>query len=79
MRDDEGYCEPRKLSLEQFGQPYKIACALVEKIANGSVIRADDSASLQKLSVQLTSCSNTLKEIGYVSKLENPDTLKENY
>ena len=68
MRDDEGYREARKLLLERFGQPYKIACALVEEIANGSVIRADDGASLQKLSVQLTSCSNALKEIGYVSK-----------
>ena len=76
MRDDEGYREARKLLLERFGQPYKIACALVEKIANGFVIRADDGVGLQKLSVQLTSCSNTLKEIGYTSKLQNPDTLR---
>ncbi|XP_028395694.1 uncharacterized protein LOC114519723 [Dendronephthya gigantea] len=76
-KDGEGYREARKLLSERFGQPYKIACALVDKIANGPTIKADDGAGLQKLSVQLTSCSNTLTEIGYVSKLQNPDTLKK--
>ncbi|XP_028419080.1 uncharacterized protein LOC114544724 [Dendronephthya gigantea] len=76
-KNGEGYREARKLLSERFGQPYKIACALVDKIANGPTIKADDGAGLQKLSVQLTSCSNTLTEIGYVSKLQNPDTLKK--
>ena len=76
-KDGEGYREARKLLSERFGQPYKIACALVDKIANGPTIKADDGAGLQKLSVQLTSCSNTLTEIGYVSKLQNPDTLRK--
>ena len=76
MKENEGYREARKLLLERYGQPYNIASALVDKIANGPVIRVDDGAGLQKLSVQLTSCSNTLKEIGYMSKLQNPDTLR---
>ncbi|CAB4042467.1 hypothetical protein AC249_AIPGENE11142 [Paramuricea clavata] len=76
MKENEGYREARKLLLERYGQPYNIASALVDKIANGPVIRVDDGAGLQKLSVQLTSCSNILNEIGYMSKLQNPDTLR---
>ena len=76
MKENEGYREARKLLLERYCQPYNIASALVDKIANGPVIRVDDGAGLQKLSVQLTSCSNTLNEIGYMSKLQNPDTLR---
>ena len=72
MKDNEGYREARKLLSERYGQPYKIACAMVEKITSGPVIKVDDGAGLQKLSVQLTSCSNTLKEIGYISKLQIP-------
>lgn len=33
-------------------------------------------ALIQKLSIQLASCKNTLKSIGYSSKIENPDSLK---
>jgi hypothetical protein len=60
MKENEGYREARKLLLERYGQPYNVASALVDKIANGPIIRVDDGAGLQKLSVQLTSCSNTL-------------------
>ena len=60
----------------KYGQDYKIAAAFVDKITKGDQIRADDSDALQKLSVSVVSCRNTLKEIGYLSKIENPDSLK---
>ena len=31
----------------------------------------------QKFSVSLTSCKNTLQEIGYINKFENPDSLQK--
>ena len=46
-------------------------------LIEGTAIKADDGAVLQQLSVQLTSCVNTLKEIGgYINKIDNPDKLK---
>ena len=42
----------------------------------GPVLKAEDSKALQKLSTLLTSCKNTLKSIGYSSKIENPDSLR---
>lgn len=77
MKEDQGYREARKLLLERYGQPYKIATAFVDRIANTPPIKADDGPGLQRFSILLTSCSNTLKEIGYISKLENPDGLRK--
>ena len=37
----------------------------------------EDGPALQKFSILLTSCSNTLREIGYLNKLENPESLKK--
>ena len=44
---------------------------------NGQPIRGEDGTALQKFSILLTSCSNTLKEIGYLNRLENPDSLRK--
>jgi len=46
-------------------------------VTNGPAIKAEDGAALQSFSVLLTTCKNTLNEIGYLSKIENPDSLKE--
>ena len=44
---------------------------------NGPPIKNVDGTALQKFSVLLTSCKNTLKEIGCHSKMKNPDSLHE--
>jgi hypothetical protein len=77
MREEEGYREARRLLLERYGQAYKIASAFVDRISNGPPIKAEDGLGLQRFSILLTSCSNTLKEIGYLSKLENPDGMRK--
>ena len=40
------------------------------------LINEEDNAAIQRLSIQLPSCMNTLTEIGYMSKIENPACLK---
>lgn len=76
MRPEEGYQEARSLLKKLYGQSYRIATAYVNKLTNGQPIKAEDSSALRRFSVLLTGCKNTLKEIGYLSKVENPDTLK---
>jgi hypothetical protein len=71
-----GYQEAIKLLKKRYGQDYRIATAYVERITQGSAIRSEDSNSLQRLSVLLTSCMNTLQNIGYINKIENPDSLR---
>ena len=76
MDPERGYLEARKLLKKRFGQNYRIATAYVDKLTKGPVIKRKDNAAIQRLSVQLTSCMNTLTEIGYMSKIENPECLK---
>ena len=77
MQEDRGYNEARKLLAERYGQPYKIATAYVDRVINGQPIRTEDGPALQKFSILLTSCRNTLKEIGYLNHLENPEGLRK--
>ena len=77
MQDARGYDEARKLLLERYGQPYKIAAAFVDRLTNGPQQKAEDGPGLQRFSILLTSCKNTLGEIGYLGRLENPDTMRK--
>ena len=77
MDSEKGYGEARKLVTKRYGQPYRIASACVERVTNGPAIKSEDGAALQSFSVILTSCKNTLADIGYLSKVENPESLKK--
>ena len=76
MQPDEGYQEARRLLKSRYGQSYKIATAYVNRVTNGPPIKHEDGEALQKFSVLLTSCKNTLKEIKCLNKIENPDSLQ---
>ena len=76
MKPEEGYKTARTLLKSHYGQSYKIATALVDRITKTPQIKNEDGPALQRFSVMLTSCKNALKEIGYSNKLENPDALQ---
>lgn len=75
MDPDEGYPEACKI-LKRYGESYRIATAYVDRVTKSPAVKAEDSKGLQKLSTLLASCKNTLKSIGYGSKIENPDSLR---
>ena len=77
MREEEGYVEARRLLKERYGRSYKIAAAHVKRLIEGPPIKPEDGTALEQFSIQLSSCVSTLKEIGYVNKLDNPDNLKK--
>ena len=77
MREEEGYVEARRLLKEKYGRSYKIAAAHVKRLIEGPSIKPEDGTALEQFSIQLSSCVNTLNEIGYVNKLDNPDNLKK--
>ena len=76
MNSEKGYNTARKLLKQHYRQSYRIATAYLERITKTPQIKAEDGEALQRFSVLLTSCKNTLKEIGYLNKLENPDSLQ---
>ena len=76
MDPEEGYREARKLLKQRSGQSYKIATACVDKVTKGRAIKSEDRKGLQNFATLPTSCRNTLKSIGYSSKIENPESLR---
>ena len=68
---EEGYLVARKLLKEHYGQNYRIAAAYLQRIMEVPLIRPEDGEALRRFSVLLISCKNTLKEIGYLNKLDN--------
>jgi len=77
MSSDEGYNTARQLLKSNYGQDYLISVAYAERLAKAPQIKDEDGQTLQQYSILLTSCKNTLKEIGYVNKLENPDMFRK--
>ena len=45
-------------------------------MTKGPAIKTEDRKGLQNFATLLTSCRNTLKSIGYSSKIKNPDSLR---
>ena len=56
------------------GKIWQIAFAYVTRVTNGPLIKHEDGKALQKFSILLMSCKNTLREVGYLNKIENPDS-----
>ena len=77
MNPEQGYTEARRLLKERYGQKYRIAAAHVQTLTEGPSIKSEDGNALLQFSIQLTSCTNTLKEIGSLSKLDHPENLKK--
>ncbi|XP_022797621.1 uncharacterized protein LOC111335892 [Stylophora pistillata] len=73
---DSGYRTARKLLYKTYGSSYKIASAWVRKLTIGPAIKAKDGEALRGFAIALASCKNSLTEIGYLNKLENPNTFK---
>lgn len=76
IKEDIGYCEARSLLKTGYGQGDRIATSYVDKLTKGPAIKAEDGDALKRFSIALTGYKNTLKEIGYLNKVENSDTLK---
>ena len=76
MQPDEGYQEARRLLKEGYGQNYKIASAYVTRVRNGPPIKHEDGQALRKFSTVLARCKNALREVGYLNKIENQDSMQ---
>ena len=77
MEPKEGYLKAKKLLESKFGQTHKIAMAYVDQVTKGPPIKKEDAVSLAGYSILLTSCTNTLKAIGYSKKLKGPDNMRK--
>ena len=72
---DDGYQKARSLLKQRYRENHRVATAYVDRIINGPVVKDEDGKALHKLSILITSCKNTLQDIGYQHRLENPENL----
>ncbi len=77
MTPNEGYKKAWVLLEQKFGQKHNIAIAHVDQLIKGNPIKSEDGEALEQFSIKLMSCSNTLKAIGCMNKIENPDAMKK--
>ena len=76
MNPDEGYVEARRLLQKEYGDPFKISTAYLNKILRWAPIRFDDNQGLKRLSIFLTKCTVAMKNISYMRVLDHAPNMQ---
>ena len=76
IEPDEGYVEARKLLEKEYGDPYKISNAFMQKLSNWPIIKYDDGPSLKRFSFFLIKCKNAMKTISHMTVLNHPPNMQ---
>lgn len=72
----DGYHEAKSMLQKLYGHPFKVANAYMQKVMQWNVIKGEDRQGLQKFSLFLKTCENTLNEIGYSTKSDSHEFLR---
>ena len=76
MDSEKGYTEARQLLQREYGDPYKISTAYVNKILRWAPIKSDDSQGLKRLSIFLTKCKIAMKNVSYMCVLDHAPNMQ---
>ena len=76
MQPADGYVRARMLLEKEYGDPYKVSIAYLDKILSWQPIRADDNAGLRKLSFFLVKCQTAMSNIEHLSALNHAPNLQ---
>ena len=71
----EGYSKARDILQRRFGRPHTIARTMLQEIATGPAIRANDGEALLKLSSAMQQCEMTLEQMSYNTDMNSFETL----
>ena len=75
MELESGYIKAKDILAPRYSRPHITARSLIQQLVSGPKIKPNDGAGLSKLAIQMTRCSMTLEEMGYLSDLNNYDNL----
>ena len=76
IQPDEGYPEARKLLEKEYGEPYKVSNAFMQKLSSWPVIKYDDGPALKRFSFFLVKCNNAMKTIAHMTVLNHPPNMQ---
>ena len=71
MEPSMGYLEARSLLHKEYGDPYKVSMAYVNKVLSWNNIKHDDCQSLKTFSIFLTRCLKAMQNISHMSVLNH--------
>ena len=77
LSPERGYHEGRQLMKKKFGDNYHIVTTYETKALNWPEVRAEDRISLDRFSIFLMGCKNTIECSKYLTKLEQPDNIQK--
>ena len=72
MDPETGYNEARNLLDSEYGDPFKVATAYLDKLSAWSTIKQDEGVKLKQLSYFLTKCKHDMQNISLVWAGCNP-------
>ena len=76
MDANRGYTEARHLLHMEYGDPFKVPTAYIEKANNWPNLKADDGQGLRTLSHFLTKCTNAMQNITHMNVLNHPTNMQ---
>ncbi|XP_068749086.1 uncharacterized protein [Montipora capricornis] len=75
LEPDVGYKEARRLLDKEYGDPYKVSNAFIQRLSNWPVVKYD-GPSLKRFSFFLTKCNNVMKAITHMTVLNHPPNMQ---
>ena len=76
IEPDEGYVEARRLLEKEYGDPYKVSNAFLQKLLSWSIIKYEDGPALKRFSFFLTKCKNAMKTNAHMAVLNHPPNMQ---
>ena len=76
MNPDAGYREARRILEKEYGDPYKVSRAYINKAIQWQPIKHDDGSALKKFSVFLIKCKNAMNSIKHMAVLDHAPNLQ---
>ena len=67
IEPEEGYEEARKFLEKEYGDPYKVSTAYMQKLSNWPFIKHDDTPALKRFSLFLIKCKNAMKSLAHLT------------
>ncbi|XDV45657.1 hypothetical protein PO909_013717 [Leuciscus waleckii] len=76
MMPNKGYCEAKRLLHKHYGDELRIASAYIDKALKWPQVKSDDGKALSAYAMFLIGCRNTMEDIEFLEKMDNPTNLR---
>lgn len=76
MHPDEGYQQARHILAKEYGDPFKVATAYVNKVISWPTVKFDDSTGLRSFAVFLMKCKNAMMGLSHMTVLNHAPNMQ---